>query len=580
VNRRKSFPCKAEGEGFEPSNGFPLLVFKTSAIGHSATPPKPLPLVLAWTFRRTLKLAGTCYRFPLPFSAKPTHAATAQAPQEEDRQEHLLVHGIRGKNAYFGNVETVSFAEARSLFTSHLQSLAGGEEDSKRKGLTAGELMDLFLDWVEKNRSRDTYTTRRTYCSRFGSFPVGTRKTRIADLPANKVTGDDLVAWLAHLEAEEGLGAQTRRHAETSVKHCWNWATKRPSPVPYLPPTYRPFSSVERVYVPPKVLTENDLLTEAEAETLFAAAAIDLDQFHRLGPRRTPRAENPYGSFADLLKCYYHTGARTGELAACEVGDVLFRTGQIILGRHKRSRTQRMPTIRHITLNGEALAIFRKHCEGKQPTDKVFANSDRRPWTGSLLPKRFERMKEVGRVLMIGEVRDEITIYDFRHLWISEMLMAGNDVATVARMAGTSIAMVERVYGHFGNEHLQGAQDRLDQARKQRRGQSPRSRCLYFLSPFSRRRCGSLGIGGAGCSAVPPLLARAWGVTIRRMLEEAEEGHVAYFLPTTDPRSREHHPRYAAALVAMAAGQGVTDIEAAAWVLRDGADLAGQLAGG
>src|SRR5436305_1480411 len=29
----------AEGEGFEPSNGFPSLVFKTSAIGHSATPP-------------------------------------------------------------------------------------------------------------------------------------------------------------------------------------------------------------------------------------------------------------------------------------------------------------------------------------------------------------------------------------------------------------------------------------------------------------------------------------------------------------------------------------------------------------
>jgi integrase len=215
-------------------------------------------------------------------------------------------------------------------------------------------------------------------------------------------------------------------------------------------------------------LTENDLLTEVEVATLFAAAEIDLDQFHRFGPK-TARAENPYRGFADLLKCYYHTGARTGELAACEVGDVLFRTGQVVLGKHKWSMTQRTPTLRHITLNQEALAIFHRHCERKQLTDKVFVNSDGRPWSGSLLPKRFERIKEVTRVLGIGEVRDHITIYDFRHLWISEMLMAGNDVVTVARMAGTSISMIERVYGHFRNEHLQEAQDRLDQAREQRR---------------------------------------------------------------------------------------------------------------
>jgi integrase len=97
-------------------------------------------------------------------------------------------------------------------------------------------------------------------------------------------------------------------------------------------------------------------------------------------------------------------------------------------------------------------------------------NSDRRPWSGSLLPKRFERIKEAAKVLGIGTVRDEITIYNFRDLWISEMLMAGNDVSTVARMAGTSIAMIEHVYGHFRNDHLQEAQGRLDEARKKRRG--------------------------------------------------------------------------------------------------------------
>lgn len=373
-----------------------------------------------------------------------------------------------GRETYFGNVQDVPFTEARQRFNEHLKSIVELEKDSKKKALTAGELMDLFLDWVEKHRSHRTYSTRKTYCSRFGSFRVGTSLMKVADLPADKIKGADLEAWLARM-GEEGLGPQTRLHAETSVKHCWNWATKHPSPVPHLSSIYRPFSGVERTHVPRKALTEDDMITEEEIAAIFAAAQLDLDRYHRLGPKK-PREKNPYSGFVDMLKCYYHTGARTDELASCEVGDLLFRTHQVVLGKHKRSRTQRTPTIRNITLNAEALEIFERLCKGKEKGDKVFLNSDNRPWSRRGLPSRFERVKDVAAAEGIGKIREHITIYDFRHLWISEALMAGNDLATVARMAGTSIAMIERVYGHFRNDHLQEAQRRLDQARQQRRG--------------------------------------------------------------------------------------------------------------
>ena len=173
-----------------------------------------------------------------------------------------------------------------------------------------------------------------------------------------------------------------------------------------------------------------------------------------------------------MLRCYYHTGARTDELVSCEVGDVLLRTRQVILGKHKRSRTQTNPTIRHITLNDEAFAILQRNCQGKELSDRVFVNSDGKPWTVRGTAKRFERIKEVAAKMKLGKVRKAISIYDFRHLWISEALMARNDVATVARMAGTSISMIERVYGHFRNEHLQEAQQRLDDERKKRSAQS------------------------------------------------------------------------------------------------------------
>ena len=42
------------------------------------------------------------------------------------------------------------------------------------------------------------------------------------------------------------------------------------------------------------------------------------------------------------------------------------------------------------------------------------------------------------------------------------MLMAGVDVLLVAKMAGTSLKMIEQVYGHFRNQSYQDAQARLD----------------------------------------------------------------------------------------------------------------------
>lgn len=60
---------------------------------------------------------------------------------------------------------TVSFKEARRLFNDHIKSLSESQEDSNRKGLTVSDLVELFLVWIEKNRSKDTYKSRRTQAS-------------------------------------------------------------------------------------------------------------------------------------------------------------------------------------------------------------------------------------------------------------------------------------------------------------------------------------------------------------------------------------------------------------------------------
>src|ERR1700730_11093843 len=75
-----------------------------------------------------------------------------------------------GGETYFGRVDEVGTKDARKLFAEHLAKLRTDEAQGKAQEFTAGDLMDLFLAWVEQHRDKQNYATRRNYCSRFGSF--------------------------------------------------------------------------------------------------------------------------------------------------------------------------------------------------------------------------------------------------------------------------------------------------------------------------------------------------------------------------------------------------------------------------
>jgi integrase len=165
---------------------------------------------------------------------------------------------------------------------------------------------------------------------------------------------------------------------------------------------------------------------------------------------------------------FYATGARTGELAKAKVRDFLPRSRQIVLGNHKRSATEKVPTVRHITLNETAFEILSRLCEGRDREDHIFLTRDKRRWDAKKLNKRLRTTRRVAVALGNG-VREDVTIYDFRHLWISEALMAGVDMMTVAKMAGTSVRMIETVYGHFRRDHYVAAQKLLDEKRQAHR---------------------------------------------------------------------------------------------------------------
>lgn len=358
---------------------------------------------------------------------------------------------------YFGKVSDVPYSDAKRKFADYLSSL-GKDDVATCQVFTVLELTDRFLAWLKDHRGDRTYDERKRHLNRFCNFRVGTQL--LAELPAEKIQASDLLAFKKHLVEEYTLDPFTVDKHATSVKHAFNWGTKHPSPVPYLPVTFRPFASVEKYKRPDEPLVEEDLLTPKEIEGLFAWADVDLTPVRKKGkyhPRlpEQRRAVHAFVGFGDLLCCYYHTGARTSELAEVRVRDFLRENRQLILGKHKRSRTMKEPKTRRITLNDEAYSIIERQCAGKEKEQRIFLTHLGRVWTRKRLDDRFAAVREK------AGVQPEHTIYSFRHLWISEMLMAGNEIATVAAMAGTSVAMIEKVYGHFTNEHFATALDKL-----------------------------------------------------------------------------------------------------------------------
>jgi integrase len=373
--------------------------------------------------------------------------------------------------AYFGSVKTVPYRRARELFQNYLVKLTS-ERKQRAAGISTAELMDKFLAWLEASRNYRTFQERRLHLQRFIQFHQG--PNLIADIPATVVTAEDLKNFLLHVREHNWLikGWMKRKAPldpftvgkyQTSVMACFAWGAGRKNPSPCLPRDFHPFLGMERHKRPPEPLLESELLTSAEVKAIFDHADDDLGLVFERGRFRSRRPDecredHPYRGFRDLLTVYYQTGARTSELADACVRH--FGAGQIVLGKHKRAKTMKEAASRRITLTGEALTIVEKLCEGKNPDEPIFCDPKGRPWTRRTLGVRFKMVRKR------AGVRNDLSIYSLRHLWISEALMAGIDAATVSRMAGTSISMTEKTYGHFRNDHFVDAQKRLAVARK------------------------------------------------------------------------------------------------------------------
>jgi integrase len=153
------------------------------------------------------------------------------------------------------------------------------------------------------------------------------------------------------------------------------------------------------------------------------------------------------GPLADLLWALSVTGARPGELVQatvedCDADGAAVRLKASKIGKRivwfPKSERKRLASIRAVREKGP-----------------LFPANKGGHWTQSRLNAEFRRSREAAKLPTWA------TPYSLRHTWITERLRKGMTDSDVARLAGTSIEMIRRHYGHLVDADIKRLADRL-----------------------------------------------------------------------------------------------------------------------
>lgn len=147
---------------------------------------------------------------------------------------------------------------------------------------------------------------------------------------------------------------------------------------------------------------------------------------------------------------------RPGALAACIVSDFHPKTGRLAI-RHDKAAAGRT-----IPLSPEAVAILKRQAKSKLPGAPLVAYVDGSAWFNM----RWHRAIQAALVAVHEDHSKKdlppgTCAYTLRHSTITDLVVGGLDLLTVARIAGTSVAMIDKHYGHLRSKRATEALSKL-----------------------------------------------------------------------------------------------------------------------
>lgn len=272
--------------------------------------------------------------------------------------------------------------------------------------LTVELAAEDYCTSLEARSSRTAYDARlrlkRLFLPRFGA-------SRIEDL-----TRRQLEAWRDALVRSDGDAERRRRSQDTAnrvlsiVKACLNHAVGDPANRLTDDSAWRlvrPFRGVARA--------REVHFTVPEMLRLLDAANSS--------------------AFRDLLTAGFLTGARYGELCACEVRHFDLARETLNVPRGKTGP-------RTVILQPEAVAFFKQVAGTRGNGESLLKRPDGEGWKPS------DQQRPMKEAIAKAGLDLEGTFYALRHSYISRAIEGGMPLTVLAENCGTSVRMIEKTY--------------------------------------------------------------------------------------------------------------------------------------
>lgn len=141
------------------------------------------------------------------------------------------------------------------------------------------------------------------------------------------------------------------------------------------------------------------------------------------------------------------TGIRPGELAACDVADFDKTTG-ILNIRISKTEARTAP------LSSAAIEHFKTATKNRIGAAPLIPDAFGKRWNKDAWKKPFKDAAAA------ASLPDKTVIYTLRHCAITELIAGGMDSHLVAKIAGTSTAMIDANYGHLRADKTRAMMDK------------------------------------------------------------------------------------------------------------------------
>jgi integrase len=166
----------------------------------------------------------------------------------------------------------------------------------------------------------------------------------------------------------------------------------------------------------------------------FKGASSRRELFLDVAQRRRLLAKSE-GGIRRLMEAVMHTGCRAGELTSARRLAFDARTKSLTVSGKTGSRT--------IPLAPAAVTLFSQFARDKTPNAYLLTRDDGKPWAHSDWD---ELVKEAAAR---AELPPNTCLYTLRHSFITQALLDGVSTLEVSKIVGTSLAMIEKHYGHL-----------------------------------------------------------------------------------------------------------------------------------